>query len=182
MDSPTGRMIRIGKTAIGLLGVDIALNQALAAAMPFEQAVNFIFQTVKEQNYIPPTMIDQYQAAIGREYRKILGLNDEQEQGLVIRILGTGCVSCNGLLTMVINALEKAGVAADIEQIHDQDEIWRLGVTITPALMINGQVKIAGIQPTPAQVEEWIREVAPVSPTARAATALSAGKDNTGNG
>ncbi len=182
MDSPTGRMIRIGKTAIGLIGVDIALNKALAAAMSFEQAVNFIFQTVKEQNYIPPTMVDQYQAAIGREYRKILGLNDEQEQGLIIRILGPGCVSCNGLLTMVINAMEKAGVAADIEQIHEPDEIWRLGVTITPALMINGRVLIAGIQPTPAQVEEWIREFTPVSTTVQANMTLSAGKDNTGNG
>jgi hypothetical protein len=54
--------------------------------------------------------------------------------------------------------MERAGVAADIEQIHDPDEIWRLGVTITPALMINGQVKIAGIKPTLAQVEGWIRE------------------------
>ena len=178
MDSPTGRMIRIGKSAIGLIGVDIALNKALAAEMGVNQAVDFIFQAVKEQNYIPPTMVEKYREAIGREYRKMLGIDDDHEQGLTaptipgshgirtslsvtIRILGTGCVSCNGLYTMVINAMERAGVAADIEQIHDPDEISRLGVTITPALMINGRVKIAGIQPTLAQVEGWIREVAP---------------------
>ena len=154
-------MIRIGKSAIGLIGVDIALNKALAAEMEVNLAVDFIFLAVKEHNYIPPAMVDKYREAIGREYRRLTGQDDDREQGLTIRILGTGCVSCNGLLTMVIDAMGRAGVAADIEQIHDPDEISRLGVTITPALMINGRVKIAGIQPTLAQVEGWIREVAP---------------------
>ncbi|MEK6201403.1 MAG: thioredoxin family protein [Desulfobulbaceae bacterium] len=161
MDSPTGRTIRIGTSSIGLIGVDIALNKALAAEMALDQAVDFIFQAVKEHNYIPPTMVKKYQEAIGREYRKLLGIDDEQEQGLTIRIFGSGCISCNSLQTMVIDAMGRAGVAADIEQIHDPDEIWRQGVTITPALMINGQVKSAGIKPTLAQVEGWIREVAP---------------------
>lgn len=156
-------MIRIGKSSIGLIGVDIALNKALAAEMPIDQAVDFIFRAVKEHNYIPPTMVEKYQEAIGREYSKLLGIHDEKEQGLTIRILGTGCISCNGLQTMVIDAMERAGVAADIEQIHDRDEIWRLGVTTTPALMINGQIKVAGIKPTLAQVEGWIREVSPDS-------------------
>ena len=161
MDTPTQRMIRIGKTSIGLLGLDIAINKALAAEMAAPQAVDLIFQTVKEQNYIPAGMVEKYKEAIGREYSRLLGINDDQDQGLTIRILGSGCISCNGLQTMVIDAMERAGVAADIEQIHDRDEIWRLGVTATPALIINGQVKIAGIKPTLAQVEGWIREVLP---------------------
>lgn len=161
MDSPTQRMIRIGKNSIGLIGIDIALNKALAAEMPVAQAVDFIFQAVKEHNYIPAAMVEKYKEAMGREYRRLTGQHEEQEQGLTIRILGTGCISCNGLRTMVIDAMERAGVAADIEQIHDPDEIWRQGVTSTPALMINGQVKIAGIKPTLAQVEAWLREVSP---------------------
>lgn len=177
MDSPTGRMIRIGKSSIGLIGVDIALNKALAAELSVPQAIDLIFRAVKEQNYIPPAMVEKYKEAIVREYCKLTGRDEELEQGLAaapaspgshgmgtslsitIRILGSGCVSCNTLYTMVIDAMGRAGVAADIEQIHDPDEIWRLGVTVTPALMINGQVKIAGIKPTLAQVEEWIREV-----------------------
>jgi len=161
MDSPTGRMIRIGKSAIGLIGVDIALNKALATEMAVNQAVDFIFLAVKEHNYIPPAMVEKYREAIGREYRRLTGQDDDQEQGLAIRILGTGCVSCNSLYTMVIDAMGRACVAADIEQIHDPDEISRLGVTITPALMINGQVKSAGIRPTLAQIEGWIREALP---------------------
>ncbi|MDO9041581.1 MAG: thioredoxin family protein [Desulfocapsaceae bacterium] len=161
MDTPTQRMIRIGKTSIGLLGLDIAINKALAAEMAVPEAVDFIFRAIREQNYIPAAMIEKYKEAIGREYRWLLGIDNDQNQGLTIRILGSGCISCNGLQTMVIDAMERAGVAADIEQIHDRDEIWRLGVTATPALMINGQVKVAGIKPTLAQVEGWIREVLP---------------------
>jgi small redox-active disulfide protein 2 len=154
-------MIRIGKTSIGLIGLDIAFNQALAAEMAVPQAVDFIFLAVKERNYIPSGMVDKYREAIGREYRRLLGIDDGQNQGLTIRILGTGCISCNGLQIMVINAMERAGVAADIEQIHDRDEIGRLGVTATPALIINGQIKIAGIMPTLTQVEGWIRAAMP---------------------
>ncbi|MBV5305892.1 MAG: thioredoxin family protein [Desulfobulbaceae bacterium] len=166
MDSPTGRMIRIGNTSIGLIGLDVAINQAIAAKMTVHEAACAIFTAVKERNYIPAAMVERYQTAIAQEYSRLTGLTDERHEGLVIRILGSGCISCNGLQTMVIDAMERAGIAADIEQIHDRDEIGRLGVTATPALMINGQVKIAGLKPSLAQVEGWIREVAsaPVTP------------------
>lgn len=160
MDSPTQRMIRIGNTSIGLIGLDIAANKALAAGMPEPEAVEAIFQAVREHNYIPAAMVEKYREAIGREYRRLSGLDPDGHSGLVIRILGSGCISCNGLQTMVIDAMERAGVAADIEQIHDPDEIGRLGVTATPALMINGRIKIAGIKPSLAQVEAWLRETA----------------------
>ena len=161
MDSPTPRMIKIGQNVIGLIGFDIAANKALAAKMDTPQAVAVIFQAVQEHNYIPANMVEKYRQAIAKEYRRLQGVPDDSEQGLTIRILGSGCISCNGLQTMVIDAMERAGIAADIEQVHDRDEIWRLGVTATPALIINGRVKIAGIKPTLAQVEAWIREVLP---------------------
>jgi hypothetical protein len=53
------------------------------------------------------------------------------------------------------------GMAADIEQIHDPDEIGRQGIIMTPALTINGRVKSGGRLPTRAQVEQWLREIAP---------------------
>lgn len=161
MDTPTQRMIRVGTTSIGLMGLDTALNKALADNMDPAQATEFAFNAISEQNYIPTGMREKYRQAIDREYRKLLGHPVEQTGGLTIRILGSGCISCNGLQTMVIDAMERAGVAADIEQIHDRDEIGRLGVTATPALIINDRVRIAGIKPTLAQVEAWIREALP---------------------
>lgn len=162
MDSPTQRMLRIGNSSIGLLGLDVAINKALAAGMPAPAATIAIFQAISEHNYIPATMVERYKAAINQEYRRLTGHADSGPPGLVIRILGSGCVSCNALQTMVIDAMQRAGVAADIEQIHDRDEIGRLGVTATPALMINGVIRIAGIKPSLAQVEAWIRDAAPM--------------------
>jgi hypothetical protein len=59
---------------------------------------------------------------------------------------------------MLFESLQKFGLAADMESVHDLDEIWRFGVTKTPALIINNTVKCAGRMPTPAEVEEWVRE------------------------
>lgn len=167
MDSPTQRMIRIGNSTIGLIGLDVAVNKALASKMPVAEAAESIFQAVRKHNYIPAAMIEKYKVAIEREYRRLTCPDDSGPQGLVIRILGSGCISCNGLQTMVIDAMQRAGVAADIEQIHDRDEIGRLGVTATPALMINGRVRIAGIKPSLAQVEAWIRDAAPPAGTSK---------------
>jgi hypothetical protein len=60
---------------------------------------------------------------------------------------------------MVIEVLNSMNLAADIEKIHDPDEIGRYGVVLTPALMINGEVKSGGLMPTKAQIEQWIREL-----------------------
>ena len=57
--------------------------------------------------------------------------------------------------------MQEMGLAADIEQVHDLDEIWRHGVLSTPALVINGQVLCAGRIPTRAEVEEWLRRELP---------------------
>ncbi len=158
MDTPTPRTIKIGQATIGLIGFDTAMNLALSARMKESEAIPFICEAVQASNYIPASMLEKYRTAIGQEYRKLTGHAVESSPGLTIRILGSGCISCNSLQILVIDAMERAGIAADIEQIHDRDEIWRLGVMATPALMINGQVKVAGIKPTLAQVEQWIRD------------------------
>ncbi len=101
-------------------------------------------------------MTEAYKAALEKEYRRLLGQEQEADEELIIRIFGTGCITCNGLRDAVIDAMMKAGVAADIDMIHDPDEIGRHGITATPALMINGNVKISGIHPTPVQLTEWL--------------------------
>ncbi|KPJ98620.1 MAG: hypothetical protein AMJ60_07635 [Desulfobacterales bacterium SG8_35] len=77
---------------------------------------------------------------------------------MTIRVLGRPCVTCNKIKTMLIDILQEKNVAADIEDVQDLDEIWRYGVTKTPALIINGEVKSAGIHPPRVQMEKWIEE------------------------
>ncbi len=160
MDTPTQRMLKIGKATIGLIGLDIAINKALAKEIAVEDAANFLFQAIKGKNYIPAGMTDTYKAALEREYKRHLGLEQEVETDLIIRIFGTGCISCNSLRDAVIDAMMQANVAADILMIHEPDEIGRHGITATPALMINGEVKITGIHPTPVQLDKWLLEAA----------------------
>lgn len=156
-DTPLPRTIKIGNAAVGLVGFDRALQEALERKMEDEAAVEFLYRAVAGQNYVPESAVGLYKEALAREYRRQRGEEAGGPQGLSIRILGPGCVSCNRLNTLVYDIMQRLGIAADIEMVHDLDEIWRHGVLSTPALIINGEVKCAGHLPTPAQVEEWLR-------------------------
>ena len=158
MDSPLQRTIRIGNATVGLLGLDVALSQLSGKDISEDDAVKFLYEQVSQKNYIPAPAIDPYKAALRKEYRRYFTLEKPTEQGLTIRVLGRPCVTCNKLKTMLIDILQEKNVAADVEDVQDLDEIWRYGVTKTPALIINGEVKSAGIQPPRTQIEQWIDE------------------------
>lgn len=158
MDAATSRFIRIGKASIGLIGLDLALNEAASGEMEDQKAVDFLYKQISSKNYIPPGNVKKYRQALLAEYRKHCDQGQIDHDTLIVRIFGSGCVSCNGLQVLLIEVLDRMNLAADIEQIHDPDEIGRAGITMTPALMINGIVKISGLLPTQAQVEQWVRE------------------------
>ncbi len=158
-ETPASRFIRIGQANVGLIGLDLALHAAARQQLAEDEAVNFLFAKIKEENYIPRGCEAQYRESLLAAWRRHCGDESGGGEGLVIRIFGTGCVSCNRLYAMLIELLDRLGIAADVEQIYDPDEIGRHGVTMTPALMINGAIKCAGLLPSPAQVEIWLREL-----------------------
>ena len=63
---------------------------------------------------------------------------------MVIKILGTGCPRCRKLEENTIAALKLTGIEADIQKVTDVDEIMKHGVIMTPALVIDGEVKSSG--------------------------------------
>lgn len=155
---PTQRQLRIGRATVGLVGLDIALNRLLnQKGADQAEAVARLYGEVARQNYIPAGMEEEYRQALAREYERLRAGREDKGDGLVIRILGPGCVSCNNLQKIVIEVMSGMGLGADIFQVHDLDEIGRFGITMTPALLINGKVKCAGRLPTSSQVEEWLR-------------------------
>jgi small redox-active disulfide protein 2 len=160
MDELPQRKIKIGNASVGLIGLDVALNKVRNGDFSEEEAIDIIFDHVSRENYIPATVQKPYREALKKEYRRLTGQEEQQNEGLMIRILGPGCVSCNKLNTMIFDIMQRRGIAADIEQIHDLDEIWRHGVISTPALIINGEIKCAGRMPPPAEVEQWLVEAA----------------------
>ncbi len=159
VDAATSRTIRIGNANIGLIGLDVAINEAVDRNLGEAEAMDFLYQAIKDKNYIPAAMEEKYRVGLFKEFAKHLHGRSNLDDGLVFRIYGPGCVSCNGLQELVIEVLADMSIAADIEQIHDPDEIGRAGILQTPALMINNSLKSAGLLPTRAQVEQWIRDI-----------------------
>ena len=158
METLTQKTIRIGSATVGLLGLDMALVQLSGKDISEDEAVNFLYEQVSKKNYIPKQAEEPYKVALRKEYRRYLNLDNSESQGITIRVLGRPCVTCNKLKVMLIDILQEKNVAADVEDIQDLDEIWRYGITKTPALIINGVVKSAGIQPPRVQIEKWIDE------------------------
>jgi small redox-active disulfide protein 2 len=61
-----------------------------------------------------------------------------------IEILGMGCTKCHKLDVLVRETVKAEGITADIFNVQDIKKIMTYGVMTTPALVIDGQVKIAG--------------------------------------
>ncbi|MFC1634089.1 thioredoxin family protein [Planctomycetota bacterium] len=61
-----------------------------------------------------------------------------------IQILGTGCPKCKKLAENAEAAAKELGIEYEIEKVSEINEIMKFGVMITPALAIDGQVKVTG--------------------------------------
>lgn len=61
-----------------------------------------------------------------------------------IQILGTSCPSCVKLADNAKQAVAEVGIDCEIEKVTDINRITSFGVMMTPALAIDGQVKIVG--------------------------------------
>jgi small redox-active disulfide protein 2 len=61
-----------------------------------------------------------------------------------IQILGSGCPKCKALEANARAAVEEISLAAEIEKVTDIDDIMEMGVMMTPALAIDGEVKSSG--------------------------------------
>jgi len=73
-----------------------------------------------------------------------------------IQILGTGCPKCKALAQNAETAAKEMGVEHQIEKITDINEIMKFGVMMTPALAIDGQVKVVGKVPSPEQIKQLL--------------------------
>lgn len=73
-----------------------------------------------------------------------------------IKVLGTGCPKCKKLYEEVQKALASAGVPATVEKVEDIARIVEYDVMMTPALVINGEVKASGRVPGVSEMVTWI--------------------------
>jgi small redox-active disulfide protein 2 len=75
-----------------------------------------------------------------------------------IQVLGTGCMKCKKLKENAVRAVADVGIDCEVESVTDLDRILSFDVMMTPALVIDGQVKATGVVPPVADIGGWIRE------------------------
>lgn len=73
-----------------------------------------------------------------------------------LQILGTGCPKCKMLAELTENTANNLGIEYEIEKVTDINEIMKFGVMMTPALAVDGQVKVVGKVPSPDEIKKML--------------------------
>ena len=73
-----------------------------------------------------------------------------------IQILGTGCPKCKKLAENAQEAIQDLEGKFEIVKVTDINEIMKFGVMMTPALAIDGQVKVTGKVPSPDEIKNML--------------------------
>jgi small redox-active disulfide protein 2 len=74
-----------------------------------------------------------------------------------IEVLGTGCAKCRATEKVVKKAVEELGIQAEVVKVEDLQDIIDRGVMMTPAVIIDGEVKIVGHTPTVEEIKKIIK-------------------------
>jgi small redox-active disulfide protein 2 len=75
-----------------------------------------------------------------------------------IQIAGPGCARCNSVEQNVIEAVAELGLEASVSKLKDVKEYARVGVLLTPAVIINGTVVVSGKVATVDELKKLISE------------------------
>ena len=73
-----------------------------------------------------------------------------------IQILGTGCPKCIKLAENAESAAKESDISYELEKVSDINEILQIGVMMTPALVIDGEIKITGRVPETDEIKKLI--------------------------
>jgi small redox-active disulfide protein 2 len=80
----------------------------------------------------------------------------EGDKSMKIEVFGTGCAKCNTTKTIIKDVLESHNFKAELLEVKEIDEIIARGVLMTPAVAIDGDVKISGRVPTEQEIEDLL--------------------------
>ena len=73
-----------------------------------------------------------------------------------VQVLGPGCPNCTRLAENVQAAVTDLGVEAQVEKVSDIGAIVSFGVMATPALVVDGEVKVVGKVPSVAEIKGFL--------------------------
>ncbi len=75
-----------------------------------------------------------------------------------IKVLGPGCPKCEQTEKLVREAIQESGVEASVNKVKDVMEIAKHGVFMTPAVVVDGEVKSVGKIPSKDEIKSWIQK------------------------
>ena len=75
----------------------------------------------------------------------------------LIQVLGTGCAKCTKLKEDVDVAVADLGLDAKVEKVEDIMKITEFGVMMTPALVVDGEVKVTGKVPSADEIKSYLQ-------------------------
>jgi small redox-active disulfide protein 2 len=70
-----------------------------------------------------------------------------------LQILGTGCPKCKKLAEVTATAATELQLDYELEKVTDINAIMQMGVMMTPALAVDGEVKVAGKVPSSEEIK-----------------------------
>jgi len=74
-----------------------------------------------------------------------------------IEVLGPGCQKCGKLYERAAQAAEELGIQYEIVKVTDIEKIAGYGILATPALVVDGEVRLSGRVPPAEQLKELLR-------------------------
>jgi small redox-active disulfide protein 2 len=73
-----------------------------------------------------------------------------------VQVLGTGCPKCKKLFEAVQQVVKESGIDAEVTKVEDINEILKFNVMMTPALAVDGELKVTGRVPRPDELRKMI--------------------------
>jgi small redox-active disulfide protein 2 len=74
-----------------------------------------------------------------------------------VQVLGTGCPKCVQTAENAKAAAKALGVEIELVKVDKPAEIAKFGVMFTPALAVDGKVKVSGRVPSPDEIAAWLK-------------------------
>jgi small redox-active disulfide protein 2 len=74
-----------------------------------------------------------------------------------VMVLGTGCPKCKKLYECAVQAVKEGNIDAEVNKVEDINEIMKYGVMMTPALVVDGVVKVSGKVPRVDEIKTMIQ-------------------------
>lgn len=159
--------LRVGNSVVRVAGLDQLLDRAREQGWQAAQqdlSQHLLAGLRAAGNYIPPPVEADYAEALVAAYRQFLDARRPATAGarggaVKIEILGPGCARCRATEENVRQALAELKVEAEVVHITDMLDIGRRRVTLTPGVIIDGQIRSSGRVPEVKEVKDWLARV-----------------------